>query len=169
MKEQLARIRTAFEKVSIHSDATAHHLSAYPLNEGFKALIELERMLADRPEQAPCVHSVNSLGHCTRCGARPHDCRPERAPLSPGVALATTLPVDEADERIVDEMMARQARERVPQGAPVLRCNCDFHEGGWGQHRSTCPQYEVPEHVPLDNSEQEQGRTADTTKPKGPR
>lgn len=25
------------------------------------------------PEPAPCIHRLNELGHCTRCGARPND------------------------------------------------------------------------------------------------
>lgn len=30
-------------------------------------------------QSTPCMHTINELGHCTRCGARPND-KPQGAP-----------------------------------------------------------------------------------------
>lgn len=91
MKEQLAKIREGLEKVAIHSDATASPLAAYPLNEAFKALIELERLA--EPQGAPyfqgetCSRSMPKAsaeyghlytrGWCEWCNGEPHGAPPE--------------------------------------------------------------------------------------------
>jgi hypothetical protein len=124
MKEQLARIREAFEKVSIHSDATASPLCAYPLNEGFKALIELER-LAERPEQEP-----QGAPSCT-CGEPGCDSYdgtwPKRSETqgAPKVCFACGAPSGasvacsaECARKVLDASLA-ELKRREPQGAPT--------------------------------------------------